>query len=64
MDIFASYKVLLNSVKMNAVPLRSNYTLTVVTKLPHPLSLYIDYSDNRKVRVLRDTVARMILQNR
>ena len=48
-------------------PLRNNITLTVENMLPHPLHSDVDYSQNRVVQkrtwVLKDAVARMILQN-
>ena len=47
--MFTSYKVLLNSLKMNAVPLRSNYILIVETMLPYLLDLYMHYSKNKVV---------------
>ena len=60
--MFASYKVILNGVKMNAAPLHDSYILIVETMLPHLLYLDIDYSQNRVVqkrtRVLRDQVAK------
>ena len=65
--MFASYKLLPKTVKIDAESLHSNETLIVETKLSHLLNLYIDYQRYRVVqnrtRILRDTVARMVLQN-
>ena len=51
---------------MSAAPLQGNYVVIVEVRQPHLLNLYIDYSKHRVVekytRVLRVTVARMILQ--
>ena len=62
--MFASYKVLLNCAKMNAVPLSSNVTLIVETRLSRLIYLYIDCSNDRviqkRTRVLRYAVARML----
>ena len=64
--MFASYKVLLNIVNMNAATPHhdSNYTLIVEISLSHLINLYIDYSKNRVVQkrtpILRNAVARMI----
>ena len=44
--MFASYKVVLNGVKMNAAPLRGNYAFIIETML----YLDIDYSEKRVVQ--------------
>ena len=55
------------NVRIKAAPLHGNYTLIVETRLPHLLNLHTDYSENRvmqkRMLVLRDTQARMILPN-
>ena len=65
--IFASCKVLLTIVKVNAAQLHNNYNLIVETNLSHLLNLYIDYFKKRvvqnRLRVLRTSVVRMVLHN-